>query len=142
MSHASKYVLAFAAAFVLVGAGAGGYVARGMVEVGRWPLLAQRDRKAEPMLGGTEALQGSGVVPPSQPVSTDPYFKKGSEADYFYTVADMIQQEYVEPVTITDKMAEGAVKGMIGALSDPDSRFFDADTYPAFHARERGEIHG
>ena len=130
MKQVSKYLAAFAGGLAFVGAGIGGYVARGMVDVGRWPLLAQRDQRM------------SGLTSNHQPISTDPNFKPGTEADYFYTVADLIQHEYVEPVAITDKMAEGAIKGMVATLSDPESRFFDVETYPAFHARENGEVHG
>ena len=132
MKQLSKYFAAFAGGLAFVAAGFGGYVARGMVDVGRWPLLAQRD----------SGSPGSGLGVLHEPIATDPSFKRGSEADYFYTVADLIQREFVEPVTITDKMSEGAVKGMIASLSDPDSRFFDAETYPSFKARQRGEIHG
>jgi C-terminal processing protease CtpA/Prc len=130
MSQSSKYFVAFLGGLAFVAAGLGGYSARALVDVGRWPLVAQREKPRLTLTGER------------MPVATEHTGRPDAEADYFYAVADLIQQQYVEPVAISDKMSEGAVKGMVASLSDPDSRFFDAETYPAFLARQKGVIHG
>lgn len=130
MSQSSKYFVAFLGGLSFVAAGFGGYSARAMVDVGRWPLVAQREKPRLTLTGER------------MPLDTEGKGRPDVEADYFYAVADLIQQQYVEPVAISDKMSEGAVKGMIASLSDPDSRFFDSETYPSYLDREKGVIHG
>src|SRR5688500_4910944 len=40
-------------------------------------------------------------------------------ADYFYELSDKLKKEYVEPVTDDQKLAAGAVRGMVASLGDP-----------------------
>lgn len=128
MRPTEKFLAVSAICGVLLFAAVGGHAVRGMVDLGRWPLVAQGESPV--------------VSDPRMPISTDPGYAKGSEATYFYAVADLLQREYVEPVSVDEKMAVGAVKGMVNSLSDPMCRFFDEETYPSFLARERGDCEG
>ncbi|MDI9641288.1 PDZ domain-containing protein [Kamptonema cortianum] len=82
-----------------------------------------------------------GVVNPSLTASTEPNSSQGAQA-IFYQVTEMIRREYVEPVEIDQKMASGAVRGMIGQLMDPDSVFLDQQQFLAHKSALAGRHQG
>lgn len=73
--------------------------------------------------------------------STDK-FGETSESEYFYEVAELLRQKYVEPIKIDQKMASGAVRGMVSSLLDPESNFYDPDQFKEFLARQNGTYSG
>jgi carboxyl-terminal processing protease len=64
------------------------------------------------------------------------------EGDYFYELTKLLKREYVEKVTDEGKLAEGAVRGMIASLGDPNSLYMDKDEYRAYLASLKGEYEG
>lgn len=73
--------------------------------------------------------------------STDK-FGETTESEYFYEVAELLRQKYVEPVKVDQKMASGAVRGMVNSLLDPESNFYDGDQFKAFTQSQAGAYSG
>src|SRR5688572_21582502 len=48
-----------------------------------------------------------------------------SEGRFFRDITKLLKEEYVERITDEEKLAEGAVRGMVGSLGDPRSSFMD-----------------
>jgi carboxyl-terminal processing protease len=84
----------------------------------------------------TNKVVGMGVL-----ASTEK-FGETSESEYFYELAELLKQHYVEPIDINQKMASGAVRGMITSLLDTESNFYDPDQFKAFLAAQQGEYQG
>jgi carboxyl-terminal processing protease len=51
------------------------------------------------------------------------------EEDYFRELSELLRREYVEPVNDEEKLASGAVRGMVGSLGDPHSLYYDAEEF-------------
>lgn len=64
------------------------------------------------------------------------------EAAYFYEVAETLRRNYVDPVRVDDKMAIGAVRGMVNNLLDPDSLYYDKTEFPALLRARAGDYEG
>jgi carboxyl-terminal processing protease len=64
------------------------------------------------------------------------------EGDYFHEISRLLQDEYVEPIKDENKLAIGAVRGMVGSLGDPKSMFMDKDEFAAFLHRREGIYEG
>lgn len=69
-------------------------------------------------------------------------FGELDEVNYFKELAALLRDNYVEPVEIDQKMASGAVRGMVASLLDPDSQFYDPDQLATFRKNQRGEYEG
>lgn len=67
---------------------------------------------------------------------------EGREAELFYQVLDMIEQYYVEPQSDPQKLAAGAVRGMIAHLADPYAMFMDKDQFAAYNRMLKGRGEG
>lgn len=65
-----------------------------------------------------------------------------SEAEYFYEIAELLHQYYVEPVEVDQKMASGAVKGMVASLLDPESNFYEPEQFKTFQDSQSGNYSG
>jgi carboxyl-terminal processing protease len=63
-------------------------------------------------------------------------------ADYFYELSQKLKEQYVEPVTDDQKLASGAIRGMISSLGDPDSSYMDKDQFKAFLNARVGKFEG
>ena len=111
--------------FVVIAAAIGslcfGYLARNKAEMGN---LASK----KPL--------GMGLL-----ATTDKYAET-TESEYFYELAELLKQHYVEPVEIDQKMASGAIRGMVTSLIDPESNFYDPDQFTAFQASLNGKYEG
>lgn len=68
-------------------------------------------------VGGGGPLQAANVE--GLVASRDP--REVPEGDYFYEISNLLKQRYVEPIKDEQKLALGAVRGMVGSLGDPDS---------------------
>jgi carboxyl-terminal processing protease len=64
------------------------------------------------------------------------------EGDYFYEIANLLKEEYVEPIKDESKLATGAVRGMVFSLGDPKSLFMDKEEFSAFLNRRQGIYEG
>jgi len=62
--------------------------------------------------------------------------------DYFYELSQKLKEEYVEPVTDDQKLASGAIRGMIASLDDPDSIFMSKDEFAAYLNARIGKYEG
>lgn len=65
-----------------------------------------------------------------------------NESDFFYELLNVIKQNYVEPVDDEEKLAIGAVRGMVNSLSDPDVQFLSEKQLPSFERAMKGEFEG
>lgn len=62
--------------------------------------------------------------------------------DFFYELTEKLKQEYVEPIKDEQKLASGAVRGMIGYLGDPKSIYMDKDEFRTFLNARQGKYEG
>lgn len=65
-----------------------------------------------------------------------------SESQYFYEVSQLLRAQYVEPVEIDEKMASGAVRGMINSLLDPDTIYLNKEQFAAYERSQKGVFEG
>jgi len=65
-----------------------------------------------------------------------------SETKYFTEMVQLLKKAYVEPVKENDKLATGAVRGMIGSLADPNATFLAPDQFKSYQAQLKGEFEG
>jgi carboxyl-terminal processing protease len=64
------------------------------------------------------------------------------EGDYFYEISNLLKQRYVEPINDEQKLAVGAVRGMVSSLADPDSLFMDPEEFRVYQNMEKGKFEG
>lgn len=64
------------------------------------------------------------------------------EQRYFSDLTVLLKRNYVDPIESEDKLAIGAVKGMISSLDDERSLFMAAPVYRAFVSSLRGKFEG
>jgi carboxyl-terminal processing protease len=81
------------------------------------------------------ALADRNLVASMQPVAIP-------EADYFRDVSALLKHEYVEPVTDDQKLASGAVRGMILSLNDAGSLFYDKNEFRTLLNQREGKFEG
>lgn len=62
--------------------------------------------------------------------------------DFFHEMAALLKREYVDPITDEQKLASGAVRGMIGSLGDPNSLYFDKDQFKNYQKARSGVFEG
>ncbi len=65
-----------------------------------------------------------------------------NEVDFFHEMSKLLKREYVDPITDDQKLASGAVRGMIGSLGDPQSLYFDKDEFRVFNENREGKYEG
>jgi carboxyl-terminal processing protease len=63
-------------------------------------------------------------------------------SDYFFALSEKLMKEYVEPVADEQKLASGAVRGMVNSLGDPKSTFMGKDEFKAFLNARQGQYEG
>lgn len=114
----------FAAAVVVVGAVGviGGNTYRSYVDIGTVPEVT--------------SLQGRSLVA-ARNLSADP-----TETDYFESMAELLKDQYVDPNVDSQKLAIGAVRGMVAHLNDLQSLFMDPDEFRVFRNAQRGIYEG
>ncbi|CAN5468809.1 hypothetical protein BH11ARM2_BH11ARM2_14370 [soil metagenome] len=64
------------------------------------------------------------------------------EEDYFEEIARLLEKEYVEPINDEQKLASGAVRGMVASLDDPKSLFMDKGEFTTFLDSRAGRFQG
>jgi len=60
------------------------------------------------------------------------------ESDFFFRLVELVKREYVDPVKDENKLAIGAVRGMVGSLVDPLANFMGPEQFSAFTNTQRG----
>lgn len=99
-----------------------------------------RDRVDLPSSGRTSEihslLASRGRIDVAQPQTDIP------AGDFFYELTEKLKQEYVEPIGDEQKLASGAIRGMIGSLGDPKSTFMDRDEFRVFQNARVGKYEG
>lgn len=121
MADSKNTAWAFIAPIVCVAALAIGFLARNRAEMGS---LA------------SNKLVGVGLINDKQS------FGELNESEYFYELASLLKANYVEPTDIDQKMATGAIRGMVGSLLDPDSIFYDKPQFENYLATQHGNYSG
>jgi carboxyl-terminal processing protease len=91
-----------------------------------------------------------------RPVSQDPFTGmlvasagKGTPQDfdiperpYFESMAQLLREDYVDPISDEGKLVSGAARGMILSLKDPSSIYMDKDEFRVFQSMRQGEYEG
>ena len=62
--------------------------------------------------------------------------------EFFREMSLLLKREYVDPVNDDEKLASGAVRGMIGSLGDLYSRFLDKDELRVYQGMRDGHYEG
>lgn len=71
--------------------------------------------------------------------------QKGTQiplSDFYNAMADLLKHEYVEAITNDQKLASGAVRGMVTSLGDPRCTFMDAKEFRAYLNARMGIYEG
>lgn len=126
MSSFRNSVLTAGAILSVVAALAAGNIVRDRVEVGTGDL-PRTGVVRDGLLASTEVLDTAAPV---------------TETDLFYRLIERLKVEYVDPVEDEEKLAVGAVRGMVGVLVDPHAAFYDQAEYQVYLQKQRGEIEG
>ncbi len=87
-------------------------------------------------VGRQASLEVSGVVASTGQAQTV------SETRFFYELMQLLEREYVDPISDERKLAVGSVRGMIGSLLDPHSQFMDAEQAVEHEKSLQGEFGG
>lgn len=64
------------------------------------------------------------------------------ESDFFYELTQLVRREYVDKVEDDQKLAEGAIRGMVNGLGDPNAEFLSKDQFTAFKNLLAGQFEG
>jgi carboxyl-terminal processing protease len=72
--------------------------------------------------------------------------KKGEESQAglstFETVYQLVEQNYVDKLPSEQKLSQGAVKGMLATLNDPNSQFLDTEQHQLLVGESEGKYSG
>lgn len=101
---------------------------------GLWQGMHRRTQ-VDAVAAITESALPGSLVASRQPTPID-------ETTYFESIAQLVQDTYVEPSVDPHKLAIGAVRGMVAALRDVDCRFFDPNQYRVLRNAQRGRYEG
>jgi carboxyl-terminal processing protease len=89
-------------------------------------------------VGGANAIESAPVA--GLMASTDK--SEVPEGDYFYEISNLLKQRYVENITDEQKLALGAIRGMVASLGDPDSLYMERPLFQVHQKMRRGEYEG
>ena len=64
------------------------------------------------------------------------------EAKFFEDIMQLLKQKYVDAIGDERKLADGAVRGMLASLGDPNSLFMDSDQFRVYRNATRGKFEG
>jgi len=63
-------------------------------------------------------------------------------SEYFTALSAKLQEEFVEPGIDEQKLAAGAVRGMVASLGDPASLYYEVEEFKALSDERDGKYHG
>jgi carboxyl-terminal processing protease len=121
MASVKKHLWASGAALATLGGLMGGAVLRDRAEMGSNIL------DAPPRSSIFASMDEDPTVP---------------ESDFFYELTQLVKREYVDKVDDDQKLAEGAVRGMVNGLGDPNAEFLGKEQFAAFKSRQAGLFEG
>lgn len=64
------------------------------------------------------------------------------ELDFYREMTKLLKREYVDPITDDQKLVDGAIKGMVYSLGDPDCLYYDADQFKTVLKAKSGKYEG
>lgn len=64
------------------------------------------------------------------------------ETDLFFHLSQLLREKYVDEVPFNDKLALGAIRGMITNLTDPNSTFMNPKQFENFQNAQKGIFEG
>ncbi len=64
------------------------------------------------------------------------------ESKFFQDILQLLERKYVDPITDETKLADGAVRGMVASLGDPNSLFMDRDQFRVYSDARIGKYEG
>lgn len=64
------------------------------------------------------------------------------ETQFFEDIASLLRDQYVDPIPDETSLANGAVRGMIASLGDPNSLYMDEKQFPVYSRARRGQYEG
>lgn len=108
----------------MIGSGWAGLVYRDRVEMGPAPAAMPVTQNESPLLA---QLGGKASI---------------DERQKFFQLLDLVDRYYVEEVSDKEKLAVGAVRGMVTGLWDSRAQFLDKDQYTAYKGALGGELQG
>ncbi len=116
-----KSLLAAAGVLVCISAIAGGALLRDRVDYGGALAVSPEPR------GTLVASNDNNVVP---------------EDKFFEDMMELLKRKYVDGISDDQKLSDGAVRGMIASLGDPNSLYMDADQLRVYMAAHAGRYEG
>ena len=131
MQEARRSLVAALGVVAVIGATVGGGLVRSRMEIG--PGVP---------VGGSITVDGLVTSTQGLPGSTEASNVPISESTYFYQLTQLLEREFVDPITDEEALATGAVRGMINSLADSESLFYKPEPMAALIGRMRGEFAG
>ena len=64
------------------------------------------------------------------------------ETKFFSDIKELLERKYVNPIPDESKLADGAVRGMIASLGDPNSLYMDSDQLRVYTNVRNGKYEG
>jgi len=64
------------------------------------------------------------------------------ESRFFDDIMALLHKKYVDPIDDDMKLSDGAVRGMVASLGDPNSLYMDADQYRVYANARDGKFEG
>lgn len=64
------------------------------------------------------------------------------ERPYFESMAQLLREDYVDPIADESKLVSGAARGIVLSLNDPNSIYMDKDEFRVFQSMRQGEYEG
>lgn len=64
------------------------------------------------------------------------------ETKFFDDIMDLLKKKYVDPINDDRKLADGAVRGMVASLGDPNSLFMDPEQFKVYDNVRKGKYEG
>jgi carboxyl-terminal processing protease len=64
------------------------------------------------------------------------------ETKFYEDMVELLKRKYVDPISNENKLADGAVRGMVASLGDPNSLYMDADQYRVYNMVREGKFEG
>lgn len=124
MQDVAKTTLYFAGCVAVIGAIAFGNLTRTQIEI------------------GPDAQRTKPIVSTRTLVASNTPGAELSESEYFYVLTQLLESRFVDPIADRTLLAQGAVRGMISRLKDPDSIFLMPEELTAYEHRQRGIYEG
>jgi C-terminal processing protease CtpA/Prc len=64
------------------------------------------------------------------------------ERPYFESMAELLKEDYVDPIPDDGKLVSGAARGMVLSLNDPNSLYMDKNEFRVYQAMRLGQFEG